>query len=31
LKERGAVDASTCRDAIARYGLAADDAAPWTR
>jgi pyruvate dehydrogenase E1 component len=31
LKDRGEVDAKVCVEAIARYGLAAGDAAPWTR
>ena len=31
LKAHGAIDASLCVDAIARYGLATDESAPWTR
>jgi pyruvate dehydrogenase E1 component len=29
LRSQGHVDAETCAQAIARYGLAVDDAAPW--
>ena len=29
LRGQGRVDATTCADAIARYGLAVDDVAPW--
>jgi pyruvate dehydrogenase complex dehydrogenase (E1) component len=29
LRERGQVDAKTCAEAIARYGLAPDVLAPW--
>jgi pyruvate dehydrogenase complex dehydrogenase (E1) component len=29
LRARGEVDASTCAEAIARYGLSPDAAAPW--
>jgi pyruvate dehydrogenase E1 component len=30
LRGQGQVDAATCAEAIARYGLAVDDVAPWT-
>ncbi|KAF1697274.1 pyruvate dehydrogenase (acetyl-transferring), homodimeric type [Pseudoxanthomonas jiangsuensis] len=30
LREQGRVDAKTCADAIARYGIATDSPAPWT-